>query len=64
MAFFRLYHFSLKHNNSNNNNKLYSHILKSVREQQNMTVLWNQAIRTDGEVMANKPDIILKADKT
>jgi hypothetical protein len=28
-----------------------------------MTVVWNQAIRTDGEVLANKPDIILKKDK-
>jgi len=36
------------------------HILKSVQEQQDMTVLWNQAIRTDGEVLANKPDNILK----
>jgi hypothetical protein len=36
------------------------HILKSVGEQQDMTVVWNQAIRTDGEVLANKPDKILK----
>ena len=26
-------------------------------------VLWNQAVHTDGEVTANKPDIIIKKKK-
>ena len=28
-----------------------------------ITVLWNQAVHTDGEVTANRPDIIIKNKK-
>jgi hypothetical protein len=36
-------------NNNNNNN--------------NVTVLWNKELRTDKEVMSNRPDIIIKNNK-
>jgi hypothetical protein len=37
----------------------YSHIPKPVIEHEDITVLWNQ-IQTDREVLANRPDIIVK----
>ena len=33
---------------------------KPVYEEGDVTVLWNQAIHTDREVTANRPDIIIK----
>jgi hypothetical protein len=44
----------------------YSHIPKPVTEHEDITVLWNQGIQTDREVLANRPDIIVKNknDKT
>jgi hypothetical protein len=46
-------------NNNNNNNK-------PVTEHEDVTVLCNQGIQTDREVLANRPDIIIinKKDKT
>jgi hypothetical protein len=41
----------------------YSHIPKPVSEHEDTTVLWNQGIQTDGEVLANRPDIIIKNKK-
>jgi hypothetical protein len=41
----------------------YSHIHKSVCQQEYVTVLWNQGIQTDREVLANTPDIIIKNKK-
>jgi len=41
----------------------YTHIPKTVREDGEVTVLWNQAIHTDREVTANRPDIIIKNKK-
>ena len=41
-------------NNNNNNNN------KPVYEEGEVTVLWNQAVHTDREVTANRPDIIIK----
>jgi hypothetical protein len=38
----------------------YSHIPKLVTEHEDITVLWNQGIQTDREVLANRPDIIIK----
>jgi hypothetical protein len=38
----------------------YSHIPKPVTEYEDVTVLWNQGIQTDREVLANRPDIIIK----
>jgi hypothetical protein len=32
---------------------------KTVYEQGDVTVLWNQAVHTDREVTANRPDIII-----
>jgi hypothetical protein len=36
---------------------------KPVYEKGDVTVLWNQAIHTDREVTANRPDIIIKNTK-
>ena len=36
---------------------------KSVYEKGDVTVLWNQAVHTDREVTANRPDIIIKNKK-
>jgi hypothetical protein len=38
----------------------YSHIPKPVTEHEYLTVLWNQGIQTDREVLVNRPDIIIK----
>jgi hypothetical protein len=38
----------------------YSHIPKPVCQHEDITVLWNQGIQTDREVLANRPDIIIK----
>jgi hypothetical protein len=38
----------------------YSHIHKPVRQHEDITVLWNQGVQTDREVLANRPDIIIK----
>jgi len=40
--------------------KWYTHMPKPVYEEGDVTVLWNQAVRTDREVTANRPDIIIK----
>jgi hypothetical protein len=43
----------------------YSHIPKPVTEHEDVTVLWNQGIQTDREVLSHRPDIIIKnKDKT
>ena len=36
---------------------------KPVYEEGNVTVLWNQAVHTDREFTANRPDIIIKNKK-
>ena len=43
--------------------KWYTHMLKPVYEEGDFTVLWNQAVHTDKEVTANRPDIIIKNKK-
>ena len=40
--------------------KWYTHMPKPVYEEGDVTVLWNQAVHTDREVTANRPDIIIK----
>jgi len=40
--------------------KWYTHMPKPVCEEGDVTVLWNQAVHTDREVTANRPDIITK----
>jgi hypothetical protein len=42
----------------------HSHIPKSVTEHEDITVLWNQGIQTNGEVLANRPDIMVKTIRT
>jgi hypothetical protein len=39
---------------------MYSHIPKPVCQHKDITVLWNQGVQTDREVLANRPDIIIK----
>ena len=43
--------------------KRYTHIPKPVCEKGDVKVLWNQAVHTDREVTANRPDIIIKNKK-
>jgi len=40
-----------------------THTAKSVYEQEDVTVLWNQAVHTDGEVTADRSDIITLDNK-
>jgi hypothetical protein len=46
-----------------NLNKWYTHMPKPVYGEGDVTVLWNQAVHTDREVTANRPDIIIKNKK-
>ena len=43
--------------------KWYTYALGPVCEEGDVTVLWNQAVHTDREVTANRPDIIIKNKK-
>ena len=43
--------------------KWYTQMPKPVYEEGDVTVLWNQAVRTDREITANRPDIIIKNKK-
>ena len=43
--------------------KWNTHMPKPVYEEGDVTVLWNQAVHTDREVTANRPDIIIKNKK-
>jgi hypothetical protein len=49
--------------NNNNNNNNNNNTPKPVYEEGDVTVLWNQAVHTDTEVTANRPDIIIKNKK-
>jgi len=42
---------------------MYTHMPKPVCVEGDVTVLWNQAVHTDREVTANRPDIIIKNKK-
>jgi hypothetical protein len=41
----------------------YSYIPKLVCQHEDITVLWNQGVQTDREVLANRPNIIIKNKK-
>ena len=41
----------------------HTHMPKPVYEKGDVAVLWNQAVHTDREVTANRPDIIIKNTK-
>jgi hypothetical protein len=41
----------------------YSHIPKPVCQHEDITVLWNQGVQTDREVLENRPDRIIKNKK-
>jgi len=38
----------------------HTHMPKPVYEQEVITVLWNQAVDTDTEFIAKRPDIVIK----
>jgi hypothetical protein len=38
----------------------YSHMPKPVCQHEDITVLWNEGVQTDREVLANRPGIIIK----
>ena len=42
---------------------VHTHMPKPMYEEGDVTVLWNQAVHTDREVTANRPDIIIKSKK-
>ena len=42
---------------------VHTHMPKPVYEEGDVTMLWNQAVHTDREVTANRPDIIIKNKK-
>ena len=52
---------SLRHRN--HRQMVHTHMPKPVYEKVDVTVLWNQAVHTDREVTANRPDIIIKNTK-
>jgi len=41
----------------------FTHVNKPAYEQEDVTVLWNQALHTDREVTPNRPDVIFKNQK-
>ena len=58
------FHYSIfKALGSETTDKWYTHMPKPVHEKGDVTVLWNQAVHTDREVTANRPDIIIKNKK-
>lgn len=44
--------------------KRYERKLEIVVENEPATILWNKPIHTDGEITANKPDIIIRDHTT
>jgi hypothetical protein len=45
------------------NGKWCTHLPKPVCKEGDGTVLWNQALRTNREATANRPDIMIKNKK-
>jgi len=43
--------------------KWYTHMPKPIYEQEDVTVLWNQAVHTNREFTTSGPDIIIKNKK-
>jgi hypothetical protein len=41
----------------------YSHVSKPVCEHEDITILWNQCVKSDREVLANRPDVTIKNKK-
>jgi hypothetical protein len=41
----------------------YSQLLKSACEHENVTVLWDEGVQTDGGVLVNRANIIIKKRK-
>jgi hypothetical protein len=41
----------------------YSHIPKPVWQHEDITILWNQGVQTDTEVLANRPEMIIRNKK-
>jgi hypothetical protein len=58
-----LHYSTCKALGTENTDKWYTHITKPVYEKGDVTLLWNQAVHTDTEVTANRPDIKIKNKK-
>jgi len=57
-------HYSIcKALGSETKEKWYTHMPKPVYEEGHVTVWWNQAVHTDRELTANRPDIIIRNKK-
>ena len=41
----------------------HTHVPGPVYEQEDVTVLWNQAVHTDREVTENRPDTVIKNEQ-
>ena len=49
--------------NIDTNEKWYEHEPQTVTEKDNITILCITPIQTDGEIKANRPDIVIKNKK-
>ena len=56
----RLHYLICKALGTETTDKWNTHMSKLVHEEGDVTVLWNQAVHTDREVRANRPDVIIK----
>ena len=54
---------STRHRNNRKMGHTHTHTPNQVRKYKEVTVLWNQDIHTEREVMTNRPDIIIKNTK-
>jgi hypothetical protein len=52
-----------RHRNDRQMAHTHKHTPKPVYEQEDVTVLWNQAVHIDREVTVNRSDIIIKNKK-
>jgi hypothetical protein len=41
----------------------YSHLPKSITENEDIAVLWNQGVERDREAVGNMPDVIVKNNR-
>jgi hypothetical protein len=56
-------HYSISKKSGIATESWYSHIPKSVTEHEDITVLWNQGVQTDRDVLADRHYIIVKGMK-
>jgi len=57
-------HYSVRKALGNETRRMvHTHTPKPVYEQEDVTVLWNQAVHADKEVTVNRPAIIIKNEQ-